>query len=167
MESWLHYCIGHINASVPPLCLLIQLQTCPCRRWILQCSSQKQELGQVFYHLVCELTQAGLLNSHKTKGELQRVNLFSFCCSPGIPKAAAGQTHLVGRQVPGAGLCSVTCVLNLLCHLCPRDTHRCRPACALIFPTAGQESQVCWNGLSSPVLSKHRCSTCQVLNTNN
>lgn len=52
---------------------------------------------RLFYHLVCELTRAGLGNSHEPVGELQRQNFFSFRCSLGDSQ---GQTQPGGKAGP-------------------------------------------------------------------
>lgn len=97
VEFWLRYSIGHLNA----LHLLCSSSYGPVRAGGgSSCApAEKQELWQeeVFYHLVCELTRAGLRNSHEPAGELQRQNLFSFLCSL---RDSQGRTQPGGKAGP-------------------------------------------------------------------
>lgn len=85
------FCTDHFNASLPPSVCSSSCKPVHAGGGSCCVPAQKRGLWQLFYPLVCELTQAGLGNSHKASGEWQRVNLFSFCRRLGV--SDTGRSH--------------------------------------------------------------------------
>lgn len=123
-----------------PLCLLIQLQTCPCRGWILLCSCPEARA------LAAVLSLSVWADTGRTGEQPQSLGGMAKGKFVFILPQAGGIRH---RQVPQEQLLAED-LWPCWCHLCPRDTQSCGLPWALILPTAGQGSQAA--GMVSPVL---------------